>query len=73
VDIFLKNTTPLLYGMPTGHRRRVFSEEMGRTLKEVCMGISERHEMLFIEISADEDCVHFLIQHIPILSPERIV
>ncbi len=37
------------------------------------MGISERHEIHFIEIGADEDHVHFLIQSVPVLSPERIV
>ena len=37
------------------------------------MGIGERHEMHFVEIGADEDHVHFLIQSAPVLSPHRIV
>ncbi len=69
------NKTLLLYHMvcPAKYRRKVFTEEVEHTLKEICMGISERHEIHFIEIGADEDHVHFLIQSVPVLSPERIV
>jgi REP element-mobilizing transposase RayT len=58
---------------PAKYRRKVFTEEVEYTLKEVCMGIGERHEMHFVEIGADEDHVHFLIQSVPVLSPQRIV
>jgi putative transposase len=69
------NKTLLLYHVvcPAKHRRKVFTEEVENTLKEVCMGIGERHEMHFVEIGADEDHVHFLIQSAPVLSPHRIV
>jgi REP element-mobilizing transposase RayT len=58
---------------PAKYRKKVFTEEVEYILKEVCMGIGERHEMHFVEIGADEDHVHFLIQSVPILSPQRIV
>jgi putative transposase len=69
------NRTLLLYHLvcPAKYRRKVFTEEVENTLKEVCMGIGERHEMHFVEIGADEDHVHFLIQSAPVLSPHRIV
>jgi REP element-mobilizing transposase RayT len=69
------NKTLLLYHIvcPTKYRRKVVTEEVENTLKEVCMGIGERHEMHFVEIGADEDHVHFLIQSVPVLSPQRIV
>jgi REP element-mobilizing transposase RayT len=58
---------------PAKYRKKVFTEEVEYILKEVCMGIGERHEMHFVEIGDDEDHVHFLIQSVPILSPQRIV
>jgi putative transposase len=58
---------------PARYRRKVFTEEVEQTLKGVCMSIGERHEMHFVEIGADEDHVHFLIQSVPVLSPQRIV
>jgi len=69
------NKTLLLYHMvcPAKYRKKVFTEEVEYILKEVCIGIGERHEMHFVEIGADEDHVHFLIQSVPILSPQRIV
>ena len=69
------NKTLLLYHMVCSakYRKKVFTEEVEYILKEVCMGIGERHEMHFVEIGADEDHVHFLIQSVPILSPQRIV
>ena len=39
---------------------------------DVCVGIGERHEMYFVEIGADEDHVHFLIQSVPMMSPKTI-
>jgi putative transposase len=69
------NKTLLLYHVvcPAKHRRKVFTEEVESTLEETCMGIAERHEIHFVEIGADEDHVHFLIQSVPVLSPQRIV
>ncbi len=69
------NKTLLLYHIvcPAKYRRKVFTEEVEMTLKEVCMGIGERHEIHFVEIGADEDHVHFLVQSVPAMSPSTIV
>ena len=58
---------------PTKYRRKVFTTEVEKTLVEVCDGISKRYEIGFIEIGTDEDHVHFLVQSVPVLSPQRIV
>ena len=43
------------------------------SLVEVCRNISERYEIHFVEIGADENHVHFLIQSVPKISVEIIV
>ena len=69
------NKTLLLYHLvcPAKYRRKVFTEEVEETLKEVCIGIGERYEMNFVEIGADEDHVHFIIQSVPMVLPKDIV
>ena len=69
------NKTLLLYHLvcPAKYRRDVFTKEVEATLKEVCWGISERYEIHYVEIGADEDHVHFLIQSVPMMLPQRIV
>jgi putative transposase len=69
------NKTLLVYHIvcPAKYRRKVFAEAVENTLKDVCMGIAERHEIHFVEIGADEDHVHFLIQSVPMMSPTAIV
>ena len=57
---------------PSKYRRVVFSESVDKTLKEVCLDISERYEIYFLEIGTDMDHVHFLIQSVPTLSPKSI-
>ena len=37
-------------------------------MKEICVGISERYEINFIEIGYESDHVHFLLQSVPTLS-----
>jgi len=34
-------------------------------LKEVCVGIEQRYELKFLEIGADKDHLHFLVQSVP--------
>ena len=69
------NKTLLLYHIvcPAKYRRKVFAEAVENTLKEVCMEIAQRHEIHFVEIGADEDHVHFLVQSVPVMSPKAIV
>lgn len=64
----------LLYHLvcPAKYRRVVFTEEVDTHLKEVCMEISKRYEIRFIEIGTDHDHVHFLVQSVPMYSPKQI-
>lgn len=43
------------------------------SLKNICLEISKRYEVKFIEIGTDHDHVHFLIQSVPMYSPTRII
>ena len=69
------NKTLLLYHLvlPAKYRRKIFTESAEKSLKEICIGISERFEIHYVEIGADEDHVHFLIQSVPGMLPSRIV
>ena len=69
------NKSLLLYHIvcPSKYRRKIFIDEVERTLKEVCIEISKRYEITFIEIGNDEDHVHYLVQGVPIESPKAIV
>ena len=58
---------------PVKYRRKVFTKEVEETLKAVCLEISHRYEMHFVEIGSDEDHVHFLIQSVPMMRPKTMV
>ena len=58
---------------PSKYRRKVLTEPVEETLKQVCIGISERYELRFLEIGSDEDHVHFLVQSVPNMSITGIV
>jgi len=55
------------------YRRLVITEEVDKVLKEVCLEISKRCEMSFLEIGTEGDHVHFLVQSVPVYSPTKIV
>ena len=69
------NVSILVYHFvcPAKYRRVVFDEVIDQVLKEVCLEISERYEIEFIEIGTDRDHVHFLIQSVPTYSVTRII
>ena len=69
------NVSVLMYHVvcPAKYRRMVFSKVVDEKLKEVCIEISRRYEITFLEIGVDEDHVHFLIQSVPMYSAKRIV
>jgi REP element-mobilizing transposase RayT len=69
------NKTLLLYHLvfPAKYRRKVFDESVDKTLKTICLEISDRYEIHFIEIGNDVDHVHFLVQSVPMLSITKIV
>ena len=61
------------YVCPAKYRRVVFSETIDNTLKEVCLEISKRYQIHFLEIGTDDNHVHFLVQSVPTYSPTKIV
>ncbi|CAE6773378.1 IS200/IS605 family transposase [Paraburkholderia nemoris] len=69
------NVTVLMYHLvfPAKYRKAVFDERVDEVLKEVCLEISERYQMKFLEIGTDQEHVHFLVQSVPTYSVTRIV
>lgn len=59
------NVSVLLYHLvcPAKYRRVIFSDEVDKALKDICLEISKRHEIQFL----------VLIQSIPTYSPKKIV
>lgn len=57
---------------PAKYRKAIFTEEVDKVLKLVCMEIELRYEIEFLEIGADRDHVHFLVQSVPTYSPTKI-
>lgn len=69
------NVSVLLYHFvcPTKYRRSVIDAKADAALVSICEGISQRYEIDFLEIGADKNHVHFLIQSVPLLSPTQII
>jgi putative transposase len=69
------NVSILMYHIvcPAKYRRMIFSAEVDAELKRICLEISERYEIDFLEIGTDKDHVHFLVQSVPMYSPTSIV
>jgi len=69
------NKTLLMYHVvfPVKYRREVLTKEVESTFVKICEGIGARYEIHFIEIGAEENHVHMLIQGIPKMSVDTIV
>ncbi len=69
------NVSVLLYHavFPAKYRRVVFDDSVEQVLRSVCLEISLRYEIEFIEIGTDGDHVHFLLQSVPTYSPTKII
>ena len=69
------NKTLLLYHLvfPVKYRKKIIEDQISNFLKDICVEISERYEIQFIEIGTDEDHVHFLVQSVPTMSVDRLV
>jgi len=69
------NKSLLLYHLvfPVKYRIEAITESISGTLKEICIGISERYEIHFVEIGSDIDHVHFLVQSVPVLCVSEVV
>jgi putative transposase len=70
-----QNRSILMYHIvcPSKYRKVVFSDKVDEALKNVCLEISNRYEIDFLEIGVDNDHVHFLVQSVPMYSPTKIV
>ena len=68
------NVSVLIYHLvcPAKYRKVVFTSNVDEELKGICLEISNRFEITFLEIGTDKDHVHFLIQSVPTLSPSRV-
>lgn len=69
------NVSVLLYHIvcPSKNRKVVFTETVDLSLKEICLEISKRYEIYFLEIGSDNDHVHFIVQSVPTYSVTKIV
>ena len=65
----------LLYHIvcPAKYRRVIFDTEVDIVLKDVCLDIAKRYEIVFLAIGTDKDHGHFLVQAVPSYSPTKIV
>ena len=69
------NVSVLLYHYvcPAKYRQVVFSESIDNSLKDICIEISKRYQIHFLEIGTDDNHVHFLVQTVPVYSPTKII
>ena len=69
------NVSVLMYHIvcPAKYRKSIFDKAVDRTLRDICLEISKRYEISFLEIGVDKDHVHFLVQSVPMYSPKKIV
>ena len=69
------NVSVLLYHFvcPAKYRKVIFDKKVDETLKEICMEISRRYPIHFLEIGTDNNHVHFLVQSIPTYSATKII
>ena len=68
------NVTVLLYHLicVAKYRRVVVDQKVDEIIKTTCIEIAKRYSMHFLEIGTDKDHVHFLIQSIPMILPQKI-
>ena len=65
------NKSLLLYHLvfPAKSRRKIFTQEVGERLKEICIEIEKCYEIRFVEIGMED----FLVQSVPKLAVTKIV
>ena len=68
------NVSVLIYHLvtPAKYRRIIFTADLDKHLREICLDIEKRYEIRFLEIGSDKDHVHFLLQSVPSYSPTKI-
>lgn len=55
------------------YRKVVLTEQVDLSLKEICLEIAKRYDIHFLEIGTDNDHVHFLVQSVPMMLPQKMV
>jgi len=55
------------------YRAAVLTGPVDALLKQLCLEIEQRYEIHFLEIGTDKNHVHFLIQSVPTLPPQKII
>jgi putative transposase len=50
----------------------MFHENIEISIRDICLEISQRYEITFLEIGFDGDHAHFLIQSVPTYSPTKL-
>lgn len=58
---------------PAKYRKALFDEDVDEELKSVCLEIEARYELKFLEIGADKDHLHSLVQSVPTYGVKKIV
>ena len=59
---------------PAKYRRSLFSDNVEEHLRNICLEIEERYDYIrFLEIGADKNHVHFLVQSTPNHAPADII
>lgn len=68
------NVSVLLYHLVcvAKYRQVIFDQKIDHELKTVCLELSKRYQIHFLEIGTDQDHVHFLIQSVPTYQPTKI-
>jgi len=68
------NVSVLMYHLVCAakYRRVVMNKHVDEVLREACLEIEKRWEIVFLEIGLDRDHAHFLIQSVPTYSVTKI-
>ena len=53
--------------------KKVFNGNIDKKLRDVCIEISQKYGVIFIEIQNDEDHVHFLIQSVSRITVTKVI
>ena len=72
IKVIIKVCFFIIWFFPIKFRRSVLSDSVEFSLIEVCKNISSQYEIHFVEIGADDNHVHFLIQSVPMMSLKSI-
>ena len=69
------NVSVLLYHVvfPAKYRKVVLFDKVEQVIKETCLEIEKRYEIVFIEIGTDLDHIHLLVQSVPTYSVTQLV